>query len=436
MSAPPSHHHRQGVTSCVGEWRVPVSPKLDVRDLTLLASSCRAVGSGVVVFSYVGAAGKPLPETPTRDELATVARDAGLRSVLTRLDLDDVSDVGALPKTLATAAQRFDVFAVLLENDPLLFEREKEVGRIFDATRSIGSTAGAVRATQRLPVIINIDGCKPGALIFPRKNMPAGACIEVSYASLVTDRNMVPHQLLDHLRGAMPHVARFPVLVSCGGPVVGARDLDAAVMRVKSPVDAACLAEVVCGRRDLLLANRRLCRRVLIAKAAASLRAAASRRAASATAAAAGAVKTKAAVAAAPTTTPRDPATSAVTVVEAPPSLQRLDSALLEQILRARFTRPPSSRKSLAMMSDAVPATAAPATAAPATAAPAPATKAVAATGAHARRRAAKRRQRDDTKDGPAAPPSSASATAVAKPRDGAVAAAQAATHMGWDEDV
>ena len=75
------------------EWHLPVSTRLSIRELTLLASSCKSVGCHMVVFAYSAAVGRPLPEIPKQDDLQKIAKNAGLVKILTRLDIEDIGEI-------------------------------------------------------------------------------------------------------------------------------------------------------------------------------------------------------------------------------------------------------------------------------------------------------------------------------------------------------
>lgn len=262
-------------TTSLIEWRIPVSSRLTVSDLTLLASGCRSLNIQCVVFAYRGAAGKPLPEVPTREQLRQIAVHASVARVLARLDLEDITDTVALPKLLTTARDRFDIFSIIVnKDDPLLFERI-DVGKELQAVLS---------APNSHPLIINVDACTNSSIILPRKRLPAHSVIEISYSSMCgTARNdaikaifasqqqqpkpvanpSISTQLASSLRTQLPRFSHLPLLVSCGGDVIGPQEVDAAALcRLRSPVDVAALVEVLCGRAEVLATSRSMSKRI------------------------------------------------------------------------------------------------------------------------------------------------------------------------------
>jgi hypothetical protein len=350
-------------TASLGEWHLPVSPQLGVDELTLLAASCRSLGCRTVVFAYRVACGRPLPQVPSRATLAAVARRAALDRALLRADIEDVAlgvddatrSMDGLRRFLARVGAQFDIVAVLLGADPSLLEG-------VDLAAAFAGDAGAQLA---FPVILNVDGCS-GAMSLPRRRVPPGAVVELSYSMLLASggpRRAVgaaPQATIQALRQLLVAARRHRVLCSCGGPVIGAADVDAAaVTRAKSQVDAACLAEALCGRRDLLATNKRLCvaaRAAAVKAAAAKADMARSRRREAAVALpvasrgdaaapvpgkkpAAAAISAAAAAPAAPATRPRR-ARAHVAPIPAPAAeVVRLDSAVLAQLLVASRLR-------------------------------------------------------------------------------------------------
>ena len=240
------------------EWHLPVSPRLSLRDLTLLASSCKSVGCHMVVFSYRAAVGRPLPAVPTRADLNKIASASGLARILLRLDIEDIGEVEGRTKEeeesilkglgtfLNRSSQIFDVFSILLAQDPLLFEKIN-INEIF--------TPFLIKC----PLIINIDDCRTSQVTLPRKRVPERSVIEFSQCLFVDSRNTINMGAMKTIRQQLLLLKRYRILVSCGGEQILPNDVeDAVISKIRSQVDSACLTEALCGRSDFLMTNKRL----------------------------------------------------------------------------------------------------------------------------------------------------------------------------------